>query len=353
MQKNIDRAYDYISRDIWMSAQCLETSSGEARFEFNRNSLSYVCLKGCVYMQHKSLSSYTDILINTLRDDYNIPVTVTSMDSSMDIGEFTGDDLKELKAEMTAEAREKARELRTSMECCTLLSDARAAMLSEKRLAGTERISDVEQQRLWVYFMVVKRYRIPLGSSAFVEGRPRLLDEAFVEDYVSSYAPKTLSEAATKQFYKLKRLDHVAKYSLPELEAAYCEKLESIRKKAKEMNAASPAAGRGGGASPRNIKKLEEILKKGGADMEVHQTKAHQFYPPAMKMRKLLDRMDPEWADKLNAGTDGLKLAMEVITRSMVDWLSEDITDEEYIDLMNRLGIEYRPVNAYRYLYPL
>ena len=97
----------------------------------------------------------------------------------------------------------------------------------------------------------------------------------------------------------------------------------------------------------RGFKKLEEILDKGGSDMEVYQTKAHKFYPPAIKLRKLMDRIDPEWAGKLNAGTDLLKLSVDEMKRAMTEWLSDDITDGEYVDLLKQLGIDGRPVNKY------
>jgi hypothetical protein len=35
--------------------------------------------------------------------------------------------------------------------------------------------------------------------------------------------------------------------------------------------------------------------------MEKHQTKAHKFFRPAIRLYKLLNRLDAEWANKLDA----------------------------------------------------
>ena len=324
MQEDIDKAYGYISHDLWTSSQQLEIDAGGGggKFVFDRNTLSYTCLKGCAYMQNKSMANYADILINTLRDDYNIPVTVISMDVSM-IDAMCGLNLKELKTEMAEKDAGKARWLRNS--CCELISDTRATELSTKRLNGTERVSWVEHQQLWVYHMVVQRYKIPLGSAAFADGR--VLSQAFVDDYVMSYAPKATSDDAIRQFYSLKRLRHVLQLGANELEMFYASKLAEIR-------------------------------RKGNSDMEAHQTKAHAFYGPAIKLNKLLNRLDGDWAGKLKAVVaaadgeqapgGGFEYTLDALKKAMSVWASADITDAEYTDILNRLAFDRRTDNSYR-----
>ena len=100
----------YVSHKMWTSAQQLDVGSGGAEFKFNRNSLSYACLKGCAYMQHKSMASYADILINTLRDDYNIPVTVidTAVPVATALGDMSITDLNDLKVDVADSTKERA-----------------------------------------------------------------------------------------------------------------------------------------------------------------------------------------------------------------------------------------------------
>ena len=103
--------------------------------------------------------------------------------------------------------------------------------------------------------------------------------------------------------------------------------------------------------------KLAEIRRKDNSDMEAHETKAHTFYGPAIKINKLLNRLDGEWASKLSAVVAapvappepyrGFKYTMEELKAAVTAWASIDITDAEYDDMMARLGFEHRSENAY------
>ena len=42
-------------------------------------------------------------------------------------------------------------------------------------------------------------------------------------------------------------------------------------------------------------------MNQDNSDMEKHQTKAHKFFRPAIRLYKLLNRLDAEWANKLDA----------------------------------------------------
>jgi hypothetical protein len=93
---------------------------------------------------------------------------------------------------------------------------------------GVERMSEVEHQQLWLYHMVIQRYRIPFNSVIFSAGGE--VSSAFIEDFVKTYAPKELSKEAVDLYYNLKRLRYAAKFGT-ELEMMYKAKLKEIGSK--------------------------------------------------------------------------------------------------------------------------
>ena len=264
-------------------------------------------------MQHKSMKHYSDILINTLRDDYNIPVTVIDMDGEKD--DPCGVNMNELNSEMTRLAMEKTRALQEDPACTQLITDSQAEELSQTRQPGTTRISEIEEQQLWVYHMIL-RYRIPLDAEVFSSGRQ--LSSKFINDYVKTYSP---NREILAMFYRLKRLDHMVWSDTRTLEAIYNAKITAIH-------------------------------NMPNSDMEMHHTKAHKMYRPAILLSKLLYRLDANWAAKFSAavnatddGTDSssdLMYTMDQFKETMIAWTENDVDDGLYNDLLDKLDIPRR-----------
>ena len=118
----MDTMYKYVPVEITTNAS--RVIHGE--LEFDRNSLSYVCLKGCVYMQNKSTSEYVSVLARTLKEDYNIPLTIHH------IGDGTLKDTFKKDERDWPDARELKKRIveRLKIECEALLADPICAQVS-------------------------------------------------------------------------------------------------------------------------------------------------------------------------------------------------------------------------------
>ena len=77
------------------------------------------------------------------------------------------------------------------------------------------------------------------------------------------------------------------------------------------------------------------------------QEPVHNFYQPAIMVNNLLRRLDAEWLKKIICGIDKLEITTEELKEGLTDWLTYDMTEGEYIDLMYKLGIVRRSDSSY------
>lgn len=296
----------------------------QAQIAFDRSSLAYACLKGCVYMVNKSNKYYTSILMRTLREDYNIQVTYKAFANS---GESGSDDSngrlsKELDKQLRLSEAERGASLMQREECTRLISNERGEVLQQRK-SRTEELTDIEEQQLWVYHMVVERYKMVVSAGSIVE-----LD--LLKKYVGPFFPKESKNAMLSQYYALKRLDRLYESSVSEEHCKYQTDLRTIG----ELH---------------------------NSAMEVHETKLHNFYKPITEVGKLLEALQPKWRDLLShtnaeGGIDAegavvFPVSNKTLITKLIAWLSQ-MDNERYNDLMDTLDISMKRSDTAKHTRP-
>ena len=193
-------------------------------------------------------------------------------------------------------------------ECTRLISNERGEVLQQMK-SRTEELTDIEEQQLWVYHMVVERYHMVVRVGSIVE-------RDVLEKYVGPFFPKEGKTAMLSQYYALKRLDRLYQSSVSEERCKYKNDLRAI-------------------GNQRN------------SAMEVHETKLHNFYKPITEVGKLLETLQPKWRDLLShtpvdvEGPTVFPVSNKTLITKLMAWLSQ-MDNEKYNDLMDTLDISMK-----------
>ena len=310
--------YNYIPGDLWRASRLLQTvpveenddnGGNRTQLVFDKSSLAFTCLKGCVYMVNKSNAHYTSVLLRTLREDYGIPVTFKVF-AHTDAGDSDDDGVGKLSRDLDRRLRmrdaDRGNALMQTEACTRLISLERGKELHFRQRRGDE-MTDVERQQLWVYHMVVERYHLPVAADAEI-------DTEVLEKYVGPCIPKTGSEAMLRQYYALKRLDKLYESTTMEARGKY-------------------------------LSDVQAVTCMHNSAMELHETKLHNYYKPMIEVGELLDQLDPQWRVSMVSGVvEGalvLPISNKALLVKLVAWL-QGMSNDKYADVMGALGIELR-----------
>jgi hypothetical protein len=155
------------------------------RCTYNKELLSYHVLRGIILAKNKSRLHYADILANTLREDYGIPITMERLaPDDAEISEACKLDAQFKKMRL-AQAVPFSAELLIGPE---LYED-----LDQRKRRG-DLLSDMENQQMWTFKCVHEVWRVPEDK----------VDAAFFDKYIGQ-ADKGNIDKIWKRFFMQKR----------------------------------------------------------------------------------------------------------------------------------------------------
>ena len=139
---------------------------------YDKSLLSYTLLRGILVNRNKSLLHFEEILINTLQSDYNIECTILPIQTSKSIMQ-KAKDLKAMLKELNVKT--------TFTFSPALLIDESAYKQLESKSQSGEKLSEIEQQQKWTYYIMHAWTVFDRVDAAFFEkfiGQARSFDMA-------------------------------------------------------------------------------------------------------------------------------------------------------------------------------
>lgn len=194
LSKDIANIQVYFPEDTLSIATVVGTKiDDDGNICYDKSRMSYSILKGIVYAKSNSQSDFTDIIENTLENDYHIPVSIDEFYLKNIV-----DDIVDTLAAITEERKTEAQALSDSLAQTAnpyIISDTAKADIEVRRIRG-ESVTAAEIQDAWAHDVVHKIYAVD----------PAKLDAAFMTKYVGVYNDKT-PKKTMESLFTFKRLD--------------------------------------------------------------------------------------------------------------------------------------------------
>jgi hypothetical protein len=174
--------------------------------KYNKYKLSYDIIKNIIYMKHKSLGSFVDILVNTLKSDYDIPVDY-------------------MKFKMTA-AAVKTMNVASSTPNPTpiefspnlILKDEKYTQMVAALKKNKGALDPFEQQQIWTTHVVKDLYKV----------NPDQVDIAFYDKFVGQFNSRTNKMNKVDLYYTMQRCDLILKHTKDEIDKIYANELATL-----------------------------------------------------------------------------------------------------------------------------
>ncbi|GAX85861.1 hypothetical protein CEUSTIGMA_g13277.t1 [Chlamydomonas eustigma] len=144
---------------------------------FRTNSLAYACLKGCMYMLHKSMVHFLPIIVSSLQE-YGVEVTITEFDGGS-TSDFLKSHAKQLRDSLSQRRKTEVDQVLLGARSRSHLTQTEFDEMDRqvKRTSKAE-VSNVMKQLIYEYRYCVLRYRVDLDD---VHNDPE-----FMKKYVGS-----------------------------------------------------------------------------------------------------------------------------------------------------------------------
>lgn len=239
----LDQDINYISNLYPTDTLCFDSpiSVQDDKITYDKDRLSYKLLRGIMLNRNKSLLNFEHILVNSLKEDYNIPCEVEQLAFTEDMLRKASELMKQLKETMKSQTSfDFSPELVVSSE----LYDE----LCKKEKRG-DKLSDLELQQKWVYHCAFDLWGLPSNA----------IDAAFFETYIGDASQKNIPKAFEK-FFKMLRCKDMFEQNVPEHIVAYKSRMEEIKEQ-KEYN------------------------------IELYKTNARKYYERLIEGHRLLDHL--------------------------------------------------------------
>jgi hypothetical protein len=180
----------------------------DTQITYSKDKLSYILLRGILVNRNKSLICFEDILINTLRNDYNIPCKIETLKVNEDMIEQATKLMKRLK---------NLRNVTTfPFSPDVLINYMQFDELDKKEKRG-EPLNDLEKQQKWVFHCAIELWGI----------NPQYMDANFYDNYIGQATHKDIQKALDK-FFQIQRCKDMLDNSVTEHIKRMKEKLEYI-----------------------------------------------------------------------------------------------------------------------------
>ena len=279
---------------------------------FDTSSLAYTCLKGCMYMLHKSMLHFPVIIKNTMSDGYGVQLRIKKyvkggawLDAAVEAVKLAARVKKAVKVTDAAEAES----VIAASSAHPFLTEGAFALL-KSRQADREQLNPLQLQQLWEYTMAVMKYKVA----------PSSVDAEFVEGYIGAYISSSSVRNMNNKFRQLSRFGRAHEDSAAQLQLFY-----DAEKSAISLSVNSDMS-----------KALGEV---------------HRFWPPAIAACNLLDMLDAEWRRKVDVALQGdgdgdgdsvISFTSKEGAMALLGWVDKMRDDDEYAKLLKVLGIKPR-----------
>jgi hypothetical protein len=174
--------------------------------KYNKNKLSYDIIKGILFMKDKSLSKFADILANTLKTDYNIPITLNI---------FQGSDALKASAKSVL-VKLKPAQIEFAPDLILSDEEYKAKLTIIKTVKKAE-LTDLEQQQFWTTHMVKDVYKVD----------PALVDVEFFEKFVGQ-CQKPNKVKMTDLYFIMQRNALLLNRTKQDIDKKYADELATI-----------------------------------------------------------------------------------------------------------------------------
>ena len=308
----MDSVYQYVPPSlIRMTVVPEATDEGPygTRLVFNTSSLAYTCLKGSMYMLHKSMSHFPLIIKNTLSDGYGVQLRIKRFDGNGQDGKEVEEMAKGFKRKVKESDAAMAQEAIEAARAHPMLTSTQYGALKARQACQAEKdhLSRLEMQQQWEYYMAIILYEL----------RPSKVDAEFLAEYVGAYCSASSEKSMMEQFRKLSRFGHAHTSTPAQLQKYYDAPKEAM-----------------------NLSDNADITKALG--------KVHDFWPPTIAVCELLDMVAPDWRSKVsdelgrnNDDSEPIRFTSKAGALGLLKWAS-NMNDDKYAKMLSTLGIKPR-----------
>ncbi|GAX86415.1 hypothetical protein CEUSTIGMA_g13825.t1 [Chlamydomonas eustigma] len=179
LQNCQDDVFAYVPTSVITAASTDELNNHSV--VFRTNSLAYACLKGCMYMLHKSMVHFVPIIVSSLQE-YGVEVTITEFDGGS-TSESLKSHAKQLRDSLSQRRKTEVDQvLRGARSRSHLTQTEFDEMDRQVKCTSKAEVSNVMKQLIYEYRYCVLRYRVDLDD---VHN-----DLEFMKKYVGSYEIK-------------------------------------------------------------------------------------------------------------------------------------------------------------------
>lgn len=233
---------------------------------YDRERLSYHILHGMIYNINKSLHYFTDILVNTLQQDYNIPCNTQYFVPKESFIVRATKLIESWKQQRASEAAP----IPFSPEL--ILPSARAYYELKARYDNHESLTNLQKQQKWTWDMAYVMW-----------GIHKDLDQTFYDTFVFDYRPQGRSKALGKLF-AIRRLKDYFEYDLATNKQRFKDRMESI-------------------------------VSKQNYNIDLYRTHVKEYYHRLLEAHELLDYIMPAPEQKEALKTNQVVLDTDAMTR--------------------------------------
>ena len=187
--------------------------------KYDKDKLSYHILCGIIYNMNRSISYFTNTLINTLKTDYKIPVEVVNY--SGDINE------EDLEKALMMQERWKTHKKGLIIPFGTKLLNVTDSEYEEfeKKERRSETLNDEDKQKMWCYQVINLIWRIEKNK----------VDQPFYDSYINQCTPEGRAKTYTL-YYKAKRFMDLMDNTLEMNKATFNHKMDYLVKSKTDHN---------------------------------------------------------------------------------------------------------------------
>lgn len=193
LDKNICTMNKYFPEDTLTFDSAYHVSASGVSYDKNR--MSYEILKGILGIKNKSIRYFTQIIKETLTNDYNIPCTITTFDIPLD--QLS----KCVKMEGESYSKADVEMIDASNLSSFIIDEATYNMILTKE-RGIEPLTLRERCQKHIYQLAVEVWGV------------RFVDIEFFKDYIGYYNDKKVVQGSFEKYYGARRFTDLLNYSI-------------------------------------------------------------------------------------------------------------------------------------------
>lgn len=256
---------------------------------YDKDRLSYHILNGIIYNKNKSIRYFTNILLNTLQKDYNIPCKKVIFASNEDIL------LKSFELYEEIKKQKKGKEIVFDKSC--IINGYEYEELARKQQRN-ESLTNKEILQKWIYHVAIELWGINNINN---------IDKEFFDEYIGNYECKNINKAYDK-YYQIMRTRDLLNNTIEE------------NKRLLEL-------------------KIESILSNKDYNLELYKTKTINYYKKLIEGQKILNIILNEEEIKKVKTDNEIILESKDMENKIKNYL-ENLTRSKYNEIIEIFSIK-------------